>query len=591
MPHVDAMSDANTAAVAAAAASKDDIPDDNAASTAGKNRNLPESSSDEEDGNSKKRKVSFPWRKSSESSSDEEQWENPCICEYYKGDNKMCRVHKELRKFALLMKGKGAPKDWVEGEPRTPPRTTSDTSIASASNVIDLNSNKQNLAAAFECESGKEDMVDAMLKAAGVSSFDTYPRTIEHASEYAWKCYLSKYSHLKPAAAAPPNTQDASASAPSKKTALKNVVSMMKGATKKKAAAKLAKKAATKQVKHKLGRSSSAATASASAKEVIHLEGDEDEVTVALVKAPPNRTAPVWGHYRLYNRATHPGKKDVAVCYLCYVASGETKYTEIACKDSNTSGMNRHLKSRHLKAWEKMKGVGTAKFEAPKRSQALVTSAFPRKVKDKTVDQLKPEFISVCTNFVMTECQPLNVVEKPAFRRMFAVFHRDADQVTNVSSKAVRDNVLHLGKLAENAVKIELRKHKVSWTTDHWTGKDSATYQTITSHYINSDWELCSSMIDFKVFEGSTTGQLIYEDCKRVFDEYDLSLDKMKLGVTDTTASMGKFGQYLGDNGQAHAYCTDHVLQCNAVQAFEGKLQLNIIAIIEYELTRPGLIC
>ncbi len=526
-----------------------DITDADAASTASKNKSS-ESSGDEVDN------VECRKRKPSESSSDEEDWDNKCICTHWKGDNKMCREpgHTQLRKFAIVMNG--APKDWVDGEPRTPPQKNSGTSVASASNVIDLlnsandRSKSQSLGPLFD---GEAPAVDKAAQQQGVSSFESdydYPRTVEAAGKYAIECYLSKYSHLKPAPSTTPTTKITSAAASSTKT------------TKKKAA----KKAAKNPVKHSVKQSSSA---SAKKNNVIHLEEDEDKVT--LVKAPSNKISDVWEYFRLYNRAKHPEKKNVAVCHLCYVASGETKCKEIACKDSSTSGLLRHLKSNHLKAWEKLKGVGTSKFKTPKRNQALVTSAYPRRAKDKTVDELSPEYVEVCTNFVMAEGQPLSVVEKPSFRNMFKVFHRDADQITNVSAESVKDQILHLGKLAENAVKIELHKHLVSWTTDHWTGKDNATYQTITSHYIDSDWQLCSGMIDFKVFEGSTTGKLIYEDCKGVFDEYQLSLDKVKLGVTDTTASMGKFGEYLRVNGMAHAYCTDHVLQCNAVLAFEGK--------------------
>lgn len=318
------MSDANTAALAAAAASKDDIPDDNAASTAGKNRNLPESSSDEEDGNSKKRKVSFPWHKSSDSS-DEDDWENPCICKYYKGDNPMCREkgHKALGKIAIPMKEKGArPKDWVEGEPRTPPHKTSDTSFASASNVIDLSSDKQNLAAVFECEPRKdepkkENIVDAMLKHAGVSSFDTYPRTIEHASEYARACYMSKYSHLKPSAA--PNTKDGSAAAPSKKTASKESA-LVKTSRKRK---KLKQSSAAPSAK-------AASTAASAANEVISVDDEDDGASnsqvcqgITLLKPPASKKSKVWQYYRVFPSKTHPEMKDHAVCWLCF-ENGET---------------------------------------------------------------------------------------------------------------------------------------------------------------------------------------------------------------------------------------------------------------------------
>jgi len=193
------------------------------------------------------------------------------------------------------------------------------------------------------------------------------------------------------------------------------------------------------------------------------------------------------------------------------------------------------------------------------------------KPKEKTRDQLKIEYINASTNWVAATCQPLNVVEQDSFRNMFRPFHPDAPEITNITSDTVRKNIFHLGKLAERATLTEVGKYKVSWTTDHWTGKDGATYQTITCHYIDEEWNLQRCMIDFKVFEGSTTGERIYNDCINVLRKYFTSDENIKLSVTDTTGSMGVLGRHLRANNLEHCYCTDHSLQRNALIAFEGK--------------------
>ncbi len=171
---------------------------------------------------------------------------------------------------------------------------------------------------------------------------------------------------------------------------------------------------------------------------------------------------------------------------------------EISVKGSSTSGLISHLQSTHKKEYAEIQGMGTASFAASKK-QPSVSSIFDPKPKQKDQKQLREDYENAAANFVMTESQPLNVVEKPAFRRMFSVFHRDAEKVTMLSTKTVKKNIEHVGTLAERAVKMELGKYKVSWTTDHWTGKDSKTYQTITCHYIDDDWKLRRCMIDFKV--------------------------------------------------------------------------------------------
>ncbi len=70
-----------------------------------------------------------------------------------------------------------------------------------------------------------------------------------------------------------------------------------------------------------------------------------------------------------------------------------------------------------------------------------------------------------------------------------------------------------MGSYAVEATKREIHNHHIAWTTDHWTGQDKATYTTVTAHWIDDKtWMLKSAVLDFKIFEGLTTGQRIYED-------------------------------------------------------------------------------
>ena len=549
------MSDADAAA---AAASKDDAPDDTVvASTAGEKRKPSESSSDEEDDDDK--------GKLDESSSDDDNggWDDRCICELWKGDNPMCLEpgHKELRKFASQMKL--APLGWQKGKPVTPPRSTNDASTASASNVIDVDnsdSEKRNLAAVFEDAAKAEDMVDAMLKAAGVSSFDTYPRTMEYASKYAYACYMAKYSHLKPVVATP-NTKDA------------NVTATKKSSSSKKSAKKI-----TASKKKKLKRSSTAPSAKAASKvdsaanKVICVDGQDSLVYqgVKLSKPTASKKAPVWNYYAVFP-ISHPQMKDYSVCVLCLRKGKETK---IACKNGSTGGMRTHLSRCHTAEFDEMEGTGTGAFKICKTTlQPSIDGIFKKKPKEKTANELREEYVNGVTMFIMAKSLPLSLVNCPEFRKLFSIFHKDAEQVTKINQDKVRDNIFHYGKLAERALKIEVEKYTVSWTTDHWTGKDGSTYQTITCHYIDDEWKLRNCMIQFKVFSGSTRGELIYEDCQKVLKEYskNSSMDKVKVGVTDTTGNMGVLGANLRQNDSEHAYCFDHNIQRNAILSFDGE--------------------
>lgn len=200
-------------------------------------------------------------------------------------------------------------------------------------------------------------------------------------------------------------------------------------------------------------------------------------------------------------------------------------------------------------------------------------SYFPTKDKVKLHEELKSELLNALTNFVIQTCSPFVMVENPAFRAMFHPFHKDADKITTISAETVREAAIwNRGALAKKATEIKVAKYEGSWTNDHWTGKDDATYTTTTFHYIKN-WQLRSIIVDFGVFHGTTSGEAIYASQKQVLKEYT-TMNNIVIGITDTTSSMGVLGQFLCNNGMQHAYCTDHNMQCNAVLAFQGKVNV-----------------
>jgi len=94
---------------------------------------------------------------------------------------------------------------------------------------------------------------------------------------------------------------------------------------------------------------------------------------------------------------------------------------------------------------------------------------------------------------------------------------------------------------------------------------------------------LHSACLDFKVFEGSTTGERIYEDIVAVLQKYQGESEDTivfdTIGITDTTSIMGKLGRYLRENCKEHGYCTDHNLHLVAKLAFEREIVRVLIAI------------
>ena len=153
---------------------------------------------------------------------------------------------------------------------------------------------------------------------------------------------------------------------------------------------------------------------------------------------------------------------------------------------------------------------------------------------------------------------------------MFDLFHDNAREIVeSVNLSSLRAGIQELGFIAKKATRKEMKRHKGLWTTDHWTGPNDETYSTTMFHYIK-DWKMKSLVIDFKVFRGTTSGEAVFHDQRKVLQGVDDSKPFCLMGVTDTTGSMGTLGKYLREDGQEHGYCTDHNFYRNALLAFVG---------------------
>jgi hypothetical protein len=290
----------------------------------------------------------------------------------------------------------------------------------------------------------------------------------------------------------------------------------------------------------------------------------------------------VWRHFHVFWRDKHPEQKDQAACLLCFKARKYSAGT-ICAKGGNTSGLIRHMKIHHMKLYkETMRG--TLKVCSQAANTQAITTLFQPEEKQKHVGtkDAKAVFKTAVASWIIDKGMPFSMVEEPTFRNMFESINQKASVIVNVDRKSICEVVMMQGRLAEAATQIVMAGQEVAWTTDHWTGPNDQTYSTVTAHFINSNWNLESCILDLKVFKGTTSGEAIYNDIAQVLQKFQGSnatviLDS--IGITDTTGNMGKLGQYCRENGRRHGYCTDHNFHCNAILAFNGEIEMPLYSL------------
>ena len=306
-----------------------------------------------------------------------------------------------------------------------------------------------------------------------------------------------------------------------------------------------------------------------------------------LVKPPRNTRSRYWQYFLKFDTNVHKDKEEVAVCKICLDGG---KHIELSTKDGNTSSIIGHIQNIHTSIYDSMqqqkKSEKSNSQQGSESNKNSITSFLKPKRSTLVVKHL---FVKAATASIIDNAFPLSVVEKTSFRRMFLPLNKEAERIVNVNRRAIRISILNMGRMAKAATILELTGKKLSYTLDHWTGPNNWTYGAATGHHIDPlSWMMCSSLLDFKVFVGRTTGAMIFEDISSVLSQFNRAesmlladtdnstysaptAENTVMGVTDTTGNMGKLGEYLRDNGQEHAYCFGHLIHLVAGIAFDRK--------------------
>lgn len=298
--------------------------------------------------------------------------------------------------------------------------------------------------------------------------------------------------------------------------------------------------------------------------------GDGGKKIYCLTKPPASKKAKWWKYFMTFHQGKHPDMQHSAMCSI-------EGCRAIIRVDKGTGGIKGHLQHVHRNEYNELEGRSTSgststSLSSKSKSQDVEDnqSTLPF-VKQRSTAEQKKIFRAKATFFAIDQAQPFSLFGKASFRAMFSSFHPDADKIVqSANPKSIREGVARLGELAKAATHKEMKGKVGNWTTDHWTGPNNETYSTTTWHSIDDDWRLQNILLDLKVFKGRTTGELIFQDQKKVLEgvtEKPLVL----MAVTDTTGNMGVLGDKLRKDGWEHGYCTDHSMQRNAILAYDGK--------------------
>ena len=233
----------------------------------------------------------------------------------------------------------------------------------------------------------------------------------------------------------------------------------------------------------------------------------------------------VWEHFAFRVTYDDGGKKIVdksaTVCKHCA--------TRVVYVNSNTSNMSAHLRRHHPS--EK---IGSARGKgAEAKGQLLLPAAFKQAYGDES-DRAKCITKGVAY-FIAKDMQPYSVVEGAGFRHMIKALE---PRYKIPSRKHFSNKVIPAlyEETRQEIVKELSDTASVALTSDGWTSRATESFLTVTVHYITSEWEMKSSVLQTRPLYESHTSEHLSEALTEAVTEWKLQRGSSTIPVTTDNA-------------------------------------------------------
>lgn len=183
---------------------------------------------------------------------------------------------------------------------------------------------------------------------------------------------------------------------------------------------------------------------------------------------------------------------------------------------------------------------------------------------------------------------PLNFFNDEPTKKFFSLYKKN-DKLPNKNETPVW-LLNEFEKMQENLINIlNKNKSKFAFTVDAWSSKSNKSYYGITIHYINNDWELISTALDFIPSEGNHAGVDIAQIFYKVTEFYQVTYKIAGITLDNVSANttfieeLGKILKFKGidiDIDDIHFRCLAHILNLG-VQ--------DMLSLIKIDIEKPKL--
>ena len=240
------------------------------------------------------------------------------------------------------------------------------------------------------------------------------------------------------------------------------------------------------------------------------------------------------------------------------VSPKQTKYKKCdTCLTYNasTSTMIHHLTAVH--------GVTTKASDAGSKGLDAFVVSTPRST---TCSLAKSQKITdLLVDWIISDMRPLGIASDAGIQRLLDFLVPSRTHLTSLVKKR------HVAARKELKEVLRTEGKFIALTTDGWTSKATEGYNTMTAHFIDSNWELRSCVLETSLFPGRHTAENIAEKVSAAPQSLDVPRKSIVAVVHDEAANMMAAGRKLKeDYGWESAACAAHLLQTCIRHSIEG---------------------
>ncbi|XP_057689438.1 E3 SUMO-protein ligase ZBED1-like [Corythoichthys intestinalis] len=237
----------------------------------------------------------------------------------------------------------------------------------------------------------------------------------------------------------------------------------------------------------------------------------------------------------------------------------------IATRQGNTSNLFHHLEHNHNAEYEAVKLAKKHSENVSKTLQSGIAEALVVATPYERTTKRWLEITDAIAYHIVRDMAPIATVEQPGFKRLMHV----TDKRYSIPSRKYfsKTAIPKMYTTERERVLAELRDVQYfAATSDLWCSRTTEPYISLTVHFINDKWELCTRVLETAYFPDDHTSEMIAQALKQMISAWDLKLENLVAITTDSGSNIFKAAKL---NEWMREQCFGHILHLAIENALE----------------------